>query len=333
MPLSSDFRIRSLILFAAASTALLVAWLVGIENPFWAAMPVWVVMQDYREDLVIRGVLRIVGTLVGSGIALAILLWTDNTMIEALAVGATVGIGVAAAYIIGTIYSYGALIMAITVAVVVLPGLDHPIDETAFAISRILCTLIGVLSITLFSFALLPKREGPPPEQQKAGWRQVALRGGIAALSGFAAAWIVSLLGGVAGISAGLSITVFASLIGSMRNNAPVLDNLVPGALIGIVAAILYRAIASYADIEGMYLVLLAVVFIAFGAVLRSHRKTAPLGLDANMCFLLAAEAGAQGHTLVQHAIGAGMLVVAAVVMTMLYRGRGHLRVLPFLSA
>jgi hypothetical protein len=65
---------------------------------------------------------------------------------------------------------------------------------------------------------------------------------------------------------------------------------------------------------------LLALPFIAAGAILRSHPRTAPFGLDANMCFLLAAEAGTAGHGVQAHVLGGMAMIVAAFFFTAAFR-------------
>ena len=54
---SSPWTARALQLFAAAAISLILAVQLGLQNPFWAAMPVWVVAQPNRQDLLLRAVL------------------------------------------------------------------------------------------------------------------------------------------------------------------------------------------------------------------------------------------------------------------------------------
>ena len=64
---------KALTLFVAAFGALNLAIALGLTNPYWAAMPVFVVSQPWREDILIRGALRIAGTLVGAAIGIGVL--------------------------------------------------------------------------------------------------------------------------------------------------------------------------------------------------------------------------------------------------------------------
>ena len=303
---------RAFQLFAAAGIALTVAVQLGLHNAFWAAMPVWVVAQPYRQDLVLRAILRIAGTLLGALIGWLVLLYLPSHAhwIAVLVLG--VGLAGAAAYWIGTIYSYGVLLAAITLAVVLIPALDHPIDATTMAVDRVWCTLIGTVSVTVITFLFTPARLAPPPRRvhPKAGvtlWHGVII--GAATLLG---ALLLLAIGGPAGVGVAMALTIFSLIIATSRDPTPILKYMPLGGTIGVIAAIAYRALdAALPDPEEMAL-LLALAFIAVGALVRAHPRLAPLGLDANMCFLLAAEAGTAGHGLSAHVQGGIALVVSA---------------------
>lgn len=322
------FAYRALILFLAATVALTIAALLGMKNPFWAAMPVWVVAQAFRQDMLIRGALRFCGTVAGALAAWGILYHVSPPPLQVMGVGLILGLGTLAAYRIGTVYSYGALMTAMTVVVVVFPALDHPLDAQAYALDRILCTFIGVLSVTLLSFAFTPSRLAPMPAPPAFQRGQLPKRVGFAVLAGVVSALMVLYVSGPIAMAAGFALSVFGVIIGATRDNGMILENLVPGALIGVIAAVAYRALATWAGLSGLELVALAIPFIAAGAVLRCHPRTAPLGLDANMCFLLAAEAGAQGHPLSIHIVSGLALVCAATFVSVLYGGHGHRKLL-----
>ena len=66
-------------------------------------------------------------------------------------------------------------------------------------------------------------------------------------------------------------------------------------------------------------MLLATAVFMAALSWLRSHPKTAPLGLDANMIFLLSAEVGGPGHSLTQRGFGGGALLCGAVFLIAVY--------------
>lgn len=317
---SAPWLPRALQLFLAACAALAVAWGLGLSNPFWAAMPVWVVSQAWREDLLIRGLLRVVGTLAGAGLGLAALAWLDQPALLLLAFAAGVGLATFAAFWIGTIYSYGALMAGITLGVVVLPAVASTTEPWSLATDRVWCTLIGVVAVTLATLPFTPRR----PDRHE--WRQDhglgrAARNGLAA-AGLSAAGLGLLLatGQFWAMAGALAVTVFASILGSMPDPRPVIRYLPIGAGVGVVAAILYRLLGDLLGLSDPGLFVLAVLFIAVGAGLRAHPRSAPVGLDANMCFLLTAEIGTIGHGLQQEALGGVALLCGALLASQLHR-------------
>lgn len=321
---ASPWALRALQLFAASAIALALAVLLGLHNPFWAAMPVWVVAQPNRQDLLIRGVLRVLGTALGAALGLAALMLLPEPAARIVVLALAIGSGAALAYWIGTAYSYGVLLAAITIAVVLVPAMDHPVDATALALDRIWCTLIGVVSVTLITILFTPGREAPLPKRTRPAPGRVLRQGLIGGACGLIAGLLVQHLGGPAGIASALSLCIFSLVIGAARDPSPMLTYMPPGAAIGVVAALAYRALdLSLPDPAGMAL-LLALPFLAAGAALRSHPRSAPLGLDANMCFLLTAEAGTAGHGFAAHLQGGIALVVTAFCLTALLRRLKH---------
>ena len=122
---------------------------------------------------------------------------------------------------------------------------------------------------------------------------------------------------------AAMALSIFSMLIAGSRNPAPILQNMPVGATIGVAAALAYRMLDMILPDPASMAVLLAVPFIAIGAALRSHPRSAAIGLDANMCFLLVAEAGAAGHGFSAHFQGGIALLASAVLCTALFRRIG----------
>lgn len=319
----SPWGFRALQLFVAAAVSLFIAHRLGLQNPFWAAMPVWVVAQPRREDLLLRAVLRLAGTVFGAAIGWSALMLLPDAALRIAVLAVAVGVGTAATYRIGSVYSYGVLLSAITVAVVLVPALDHLVDAASLAMDRIWCTLIGVVAVTAITFLFTPARTEAPPLGPAPPGRVILTRGLIAGAAALMGGIAVQTVGGPAGIAAALSMTMFSMIIGSHRNPAPIIANMPLGALIGVLAALAYRGLdGALPDPTGMA-VLLALPFIAAGALLRSYPRSAPFGLDANMCFLLAAEAGTAGHGFQAHLFGGTALVCSAFAITALFRRLG----------
>ena len=311
---------QTLQLFAAAAISLLVAVQLGLHNPFWAAMPVWVVAQPFREDLLLRAAFRVGGTILGAALGWAALMLLPDIGARVAVLVLAVGIGAAATYWIGSAYGYGVLLAAITVAVVLVPDMKGGVDATALAVDRIGCTLIGVVAVTAITFPFTPNRSGPLPSSDTPDMRLTILYGVIAATTALMGGVLVALVPGPATVAAALSLCVFSLIVSSTRNSAEVLTFMPPGAAIGVAAALAYRGLdLTLPDPAGMALVL-ALPFITIGAALRSHPRTALLGLDANMCFLVAAEAGTAGRDFGAHLQGGLALVVSAFAIAALYR-------------
>ncbi|WP_171060668.1 FUSC family protein [Poseidonocella sp. HB161398] len=312
---------RAAQLFIAAFGALSLAHALGLTNPFWAAMPVWVVFQPWREDILIRGGLRFLGTAIGAGIGYGALSLTQNPLLLAAALALTAFAGVALAYWIGSIYSYGAMMAAMTCAVVMLPALAGTADPLDLALDRAWCTLIGVAAVTLATVAFTPPRETPHPFRFEHHTAGIALRrGAVAGLCAAAGISLVLATGSVIAMAAALSLCIFSAVMGSMSDPAPMLKNLLPGAALGVFAGIAWRFGGDAMGLAPEGMLLLAGAFIAIGALIRATPRIAPLGLDGNMCFLLSAEVGTAGHGHALHLQTAAALLAGAGCIVALYR-------------
>lgn len=306
-------------LFIAATLALAAAQMLGFHNPYWAAMPVWVVSQPIREDLLARGILRILGTLAGAGIGLLGLQYLNAPVPLSLLAGATVAFGVGMAYRIGTTYSYGFTLIAITIGVILLPAIGMGADGVSMAIERLWCTLLGVVSVTLVTLASTPARSGPMPpravpfERQQL-IRRVLISGGCAALGTLA----VALTHEVVVMAGAMALIIYATIFSTLPEPRAVIRMVAPGVALGLAAAVLYRWIGFELHESRDAMLWLAMAFIACGALLRAHPRTTALGLDSNMCFLLGAEVGTAGHPLHVTIFSGAALLAGAIVISVI---------------
>ncbi|MBT9384785.1 FUSC family protein [Pseudooceanicola sp. CBS1P-1] len=312
---------RAFRLFVAAFGSLAIAMALGLHNPFWAAMPVWVVSQPFREDLLIRGILRVLGTLAGAayGVAILHLGTSPEVLLPGIALGA--GLGVGLAFWIGTVYSYGALLFAMTTAVVLLPVVASDAQPLGLALDRVACTLIGVVVVTLVTFFFTPSRGTPQPLRQAHKTGTPLQRGLIAAATAACGMTLVLTFPTPEALGGALAICIFGCLVSSMPDPRMPLKFLVPGVAIAVIAALSYRGILTVFDVQGLVPFLaITAVFLMGGALLRANPKTAPLGLDSNMCFLLAAEVGQIGHPLPVQAVSALALLGGACLCVLVFR-------------
>lgn len=311
-------------LFIAAALALGLAQGLGLANPYWAAMPVWVVHQVWREDLVLRAVLRLLGTLAGAVLALGLLALDPPGWGLALVLSLAVGAAAGGAWWIGTVMSYGAFMLGVTLFVVLLPAIGGPelgvadgAHATSAALDRILCTLIGVMSVTAVTFPFTPPRRKAAPPRLRQGRAGSALRRALfCAGMTLVAAGLVMLWPRFDVLAGAMTLIVYPMILSSAPDPQPIWRSLMPGVAIGTLAALCFLALGAPLRAEGAAAVFaLTLLFLAAGALLRAHPRTAAIGLDANMCFLLAAEVGTWRHALGDAAVAGGYLLAASAVV------------------
>ena len=141
---------QGLRLALAAWLSFTIAVLLGVDNPYWAAMPVWVISQASRGLIYERAVFRIGGTLLGAALGLAFL-HLPNPYLQLLCMALVVAAGSALTHVLRGAHSYLPMLAGITTAVVVLPSVLAPDTSFDLALSRVECTIIGVLVATLIS--------------------------------------------------------------------------------------------------------------------------------------------------------------------------------------
>lgn len=169
--------------------AILVAHLIGGSNVAWAAFAGYMVMRGHASETLLRGMLRIVGTVAGGVLALA----------AAPFVAGNWAISAAALMLVGTLSLYQAitarrayawLFFGLTFAMVLLDDIEAPgaaLDQ--FVATRILETVAGTLACAVVSIVSTwtVRRRWPAertPPSAAAGFHPEALRhavqGGIA---------------------------------------------------------------------------------------------------------------------------------------------------------
>lgn len=161
---------RALLLAFSAWISFILAVLFGVENPYWAAMPVWVIAQSTRGVLLERALYRVMGTVIGAAVGLLILL-TDHAVWQLLLMTLIIFISAGSLQLIQGVRSYMVLLSGITVSVVVLPALLSPDQGLDLAWARIQSTFIGVVVGTLLTGIGTPKN---PRQQFYQQVRQVA---------------------------------------------------------------------------------------------------------------------------------------------------------------
>jgi uncharacterized membrane protein YccC len=146
----------------AAMAALTAAVALNLECPYWAAMTALIVIQPTRGLLLEKSVYRLVGTAIGSGAGMLMLISSRSpamlTILLAVWLAACVGIG----NLLYGLRSYGALVAACTGAVIAMAGYNSPPHLHDLVFGRIACITIGIVvstTVTLFFTTRRSKRE------------------------------------------------------------------------------------------------------------------------------------------------------------------------------
>lgn len=141
--------------------ALVVATLLHLDSPHWAAMTVWVVAQPTRVLLLEKSLYRVAGTIVGSAAGVVLIQLTAGSPVPLVA-GLAVWLGLCA--MVGNVLrhfrAYGALMAGATAAMVALSDLPHPDHVFAVAFARVACICVGIAVSALVIGLLTPRAPG-----------------------------------------------------------------------------------------------------------------------------------------------------------------------------
>ena len=140
----------------AAWLALAIAVGLHIANPYWAAMPIWVVTQATRGLLLERAVFRVLGTLIGAAAGFGFMRLTGNPWALFALLGLWVAVAAGLTHLLRGVHAYAALLAGMTAAIVVLPTLLAPASSAALGLARVECTLIGVCVVTAVTGLFTP---------------------------------------------------------------------------------------------------------------------------------------------------------------------------------
>ncbi len=174
---------------ASVLLAIVFGHLADVQNISWAAFSGYMVMRGHISESLLRGVLRIIGTLAGALLALWVTPWVWTSPLASAAALALIGGGALYGALLSK-RSYAWLFVGLTFAMVLLDKLQHPqLALEAFVSTRIRETLAGtiacVLVSTLSTFTLRRRWPGQPgPQTPGFSWDpDVARHTGQAALA------------------------------------------------------------------------------------------------------------------------------------------------------
>ncbi len=161
--------------------AILLAHLIGARNVSWAAFSGYMVMRGHVADSLLRGVLRIVGTGAGAGVAILLVPTARLSLPEATLLCAMVG-GIALYRAMTSQRAYAWLFVGLTFEMILLDALEHPHHAVhSFAATRMLEVAAGTLACVVVSSlsALTARKHWPAarmPKTPSVSWHPHAAR-------------------------------------------------------------------------------------------------------------------------------------------------------------
>ena len=148
-------------IFKVLIAAFLTLWLamrLELPQPRTAMITVFIVMQPQSGHVFAKSFYRVLGTLAGSAMMVALIaIFPQNTELFLPSLAIWVGICSAGAMRYRNFRAYGFVLAGYTAAMVGLPALAHPDGAFMAAVWRVLEISLGILCSTLISAAILPQ--------------------------------------------------------------------------------------------------------------------------------------------------------------------------------
>ena len=121
-------------------------------------MTVWAAAQPVRQQLIAKSLYRMLGTVVGTGVGLVLLVAAGDHLIW-LVVGLSLWVGLCAAVgnALYSLLSYGTLLSGYSAAMVALLGMPSTMNVMELGIDRLLTVLLGVLMVMLVGLVFTPR--------------------------------------------------------------------------------------------------------------------------------------------------------------------------------
>ncbi|CAI3809489.1 p-hydroxybenzoic acid efflux pump subunit AaeB [Pseudomonas sp. MM221] len=143
---------------AAAFITLWLAMRLELPQPRTAMITVFIVMQPQSGHVFAKSFYRVLGTLAGSAMMVALIaIFPQNTELFLPSLALWVGLCSAGAMRYRTFRAYGFVLAGYTAAMIGLPVLQHPDQAFMAAVWRVLEIALGILVSTFVSAAILPQ--------------------------------------------------------------------------------------------------------------------------------------------------------------------------------
>lgn len=123
-------------------------------------------------------------------------------------------------------------------------------------------------------------------------WLQAGRTAVASGAATFLAAAVAHGSGSRLAVQAAVGVCIFSLVLGSLALPQHIAPKLLAGVVSGAALAVLYRVFIQPSLVSTSGLLLSMVPFLLLGGIVRAHPRTAIAGVDVNMCFLLASQAG-----------------------------------------
>ncbi|WP_068825825.1 FUSC family protein [Pseudomonas sp. BMS12] len=164
-----QFAVKTLL---SAGLALWCAMRFGLEQPQWALMTAFIVAQPLAGMVVQKGLARLLGTLVGTVMAVVFMgLFAQAPWLFLLVMALWLGLCTAASTLLRSAWAYSFVLAGYTVAIICLPIVGKPLLVFDEAVARCTEICLGILCSMAISAVLWPQRvEHQLVQQARAAW-------------------------------------------------------------------------------------------------------------------------------------------------------------------
>ena len=143
----------------AAILALWISMKLNLPDPRTAIFTVFIVMQPQSGMVFSKSYYRVLGTVAGVGISLVITgMFSQAPLWYITAFALWIGMTTAAGFKYRNFQSYGFVLAGYTLCIVALPVIETPLDAFEIAVSRFSEVIVGIMSATIISDILFPRR-------------------------------------------------------------------------------------------------------------------------------------------------------------------------------
>jgi uncharacterized membrane protein YccC len=162
------FSVKS---FCAAMLALYIAFYLDVAQPYWAMATVYIVTHPLSGAVRSKAVYRVLGTLLGAAVAVALVPNLVNApVLLSLAIALWVGVCLAISLLDRTPRSYLMMLAGYTAAIIGFPCVSQPGAVFDIAVARVIEICLGIICATLVHSLVFPSPVGDALRRRLAVW-------------------------------------------------------------------------------------------------------------------------------------------------------------------